>query len=77
MCEWGTDTELWVAIPANLSHTGEFHWDMKGVDACIAPIVQALNQAGIYTASSCCGHGKVPGSILLHDGRILTISGQK
>ena len=62
-----------VPIPAHLSHTGIFRWDAKPVDACIAPIVQALNDAGIYTANSCCGHGKSDGSIVLHDGRELII----
>lgn len=74
MCEWGTDIVLRVPIPAYLSHTGEFHWDNKGIDACIAPLVQALNDAGIYTANSCCGHGKRPGQIILHDGRVLIVA---
>ena len=73
MCKWGTDTLLRVPIPAELSHTGEFRWDVKPVDSCIAPIVKALNDAGIYTANACCGHGKSDGSITLHDGRELVI----
>ena len=74
MCKWGTDVVLRVPIPAYLSHTGEFRWDDKGIDACIAPLVQALNNAGIYTANSCCGHGKHPGQIVLHDGRVLIVA---
>lgn len=73
MCQWGTDTLLYVPIPAELSHTGAFRWDWKGVDSCIAPIVDALNKAGIYTASCCCGHGKADGIIALHDGRELIV----
>lgn len=73
MCKWGTDILLRVPIPPELSHTGDFHWDTKGIDACIAPLVDALNKAGIYTSQSCCGHGKAPGRIDLHDGRILWI----
>ena len=73
MCEWGTQVELLVPMPAELSHTGQFRWAIKGIDTCIAPIVQALNDAGIYTANSCCGHGKGEGIIFLHDGRILRI----
>ena len=73
MCNWGTDVELNVPIPAGLSHTGEPRWALKKVDACIAPIIAALNDAGIYTASSCCGHGKGNGEILLHDGRRLVV----
>lgn len=73
MCQWGTETQCLVPMPAELSHTGEFRWAIKGVDTCIAPIVDALNAAGIYTANSCCGHGKAPGRIALHDGRELFI----
>ena len=74
MCKHGTLTDCLVPIPAELSHTGEFRWEIKGVDSCIAPIVNALNAGGVYTAGCCCGHGETPGSILLHDGRELTIT---
>jgi hypothetical protein len=73
MCRHGDEVILRVPIPAYLSHTGELRWDEKGIDRCIAPIVQALNEAGIYTSSSCCGHGERPGNILLHDYRIILI----
>lgn len=73
MCKWGTEVILRVPIPADDSRDGRARWAEKGVDLCIAPIVQALNGAGILTASSCCGHGKADGSILLQDGRHLTI----
>lgn len=73
MCKWGTDTILRVPIHADDSYTGEFRWDNKPVDSCIADIVQALNDAGIYTRGCCCGHGKEDGFIGLHDGRLLTI----
>lgn len=43
------------------------------VDRCIAPLVRTLNRAGIYTVASCCGHGKMPGSIVLEDGRELLV----
>ena len=74
MCKWGTSVELNVLIPAALSHTGEARWTIKPIDSCIAPIVDALNRAGIYTAACCCGHGKSSGSIWLHDGRELVIN---
>lgn len=74
MCEWGTDVVLEVTIPASLSHTGEQRQKLVGIDACIAPIVKALNDAGITTVSSCCGHGKRPGNIALADGRELIIA---
>lgn len=43
-------------------------------DPCIASVVVALNAWGIKTVASCCGHGERPGSIVLADGRELTIT---
>lgn len=77
MCEWGTEEQLLVPVPAELSHTGKFRWAIKSVDACIAPIVDALNRAGIYTDNCCCGHGKCDGIISLHDGRVLKVETPK
>jgi hypothetical protein len=73
MCEHGDSVSMNVPIPADLSHTGTFRWAVKPVDRCIAPIIRALNVAGIYTANACCGHGKVPGVVVLHDGRELVV----
>jgi hypothetical protein len=68
-----------ITILAHLSHDGQQRQAVKGVDACIANIVQALNGAGVITTSSCCGHGRSDGSILLADGReiIVKTSGGK
>jgi len=44
------------------------------VDLCLAPLVAALNQAGIDTRASCCGHGHRPASIALRDGREIIIA---
>lgn len=46
----------------------------RGIDACIAPLVEALNAAGFPTVASCCGHGHRPGSIVLEDGREVVIA---
>ena len=73
MCEWGTSVQMEVTVPAHLSHTGEARRKVVDVDACIAPVVKALNHGGIYTVASCCGHGKGPGSIILGDGRELFV----
>lgn len=73
MCVWGTEVGVRVPIPASLSHTGRDRWDVKGVDACIADIVRALNAGGVRTAQSCCGHGREDGSIILWDGREIVI----
>lgn len=46
----------------------------RDVDRCIAPLVDALNSAGIATVACCCGHGVRPGTIALVDGRELIIA---
>ena len=43
-------------------------------DPCIAPLVAALNAAGVETIASCCGHTHRPGCIALRDGRELIIA---
>ena len=73
MCKWGTNEDVLVTVPAELSYTGKDRVDIKGIDKCIAPIVRALNEAGIRTDAACCGHGKADGYIVLHDGRELVI----
>ena len=36
------------------------------VDRCISRFVRALNDAGIQTTTSCCGHGESDGSFLTY-----------
>jgi hypothetical protein len=52
-------------------------------DPCIAPIINALNEAGLATAASCCGHNghgsdgeqtDAPGWVMLRDGRTFLIT---
>jgi len=71
MCDWGNTIDLIVTVPATLSYTGTTRRAIKGIDACLAPLVKALNDGGITTVSSCCGHGTGDGTILLSDGREL------
>ena len=66
--------EIGVTIPAHLHHTGEARFEGTQIDRCIAPIVEALNVGLVRTDASCCGHGKGPGEIVLHDGRVLTLA---
>jgi hypothetical protein len=73
MCRHDQKTNIRVNVPAEMSHDGSPYWTEKPIDACIAGIVSALNDAGILTASCCCGHGKRQGSILLQDGRELKV----
>lgn len=51
----------------------EINGKPRDIDSCIAPIVKALNDAGIPTIASCCGHGRCNGNIALVDGRELII----
>ncbi len=64
-----------VKVMEDLSHNGKQRWKMAQIDACIAPIVKALQEGGIDMRGSCCGHGEVDGTINLQDGRILIIKG--
>ena len=73
MCKWGTDEVLQLPIPAHLSHTGKRYMKEVPIDRCIAPIIKALNDAGIETIASCCGHEKGHGTIDLVDGRRIMI----
>jgi hypothetical protein len=77
MCKSGNTKIVRVKIPADLSCDGKEKWKEVGIDSCIAPIVKALQEAGIDMDGSCCGHGKSDGSILLHDGRELIIKAVK
>lgn len=74
MCQWGTTVTMPLAVPSQLSHSGMTYIKPVAVDACIAPLVRALNAGGIRTVASCCGHGKRPGRIALADGRELFIA---
>lgn len=74
MCEWGNTVQVWLLVPAHLAWEGKATAKPKDVDECIAPIVEALNLAGVPTIASCCGHGHRPGNIALADGRELIIT---
>ncbi len=73
MCEHGDEVLMRVLVDARDSHTGEARYAEKGIDRCIAPLVKALNDAAIITRSSCCGHGKEPGTVMLADGRTVRV----
>lgn len=73
MCSWGTTIPVRVKIPADLSFDGMERWKTAQIDSCIASIVRALQKGGVSMRSSCCGHGKGQGEIILQDGRILKV----
>ena len=67
--------ETYAAQVMTLVPTGRAEIKRKPIDPCVAPLVAALNAAGIHTVASCCGHGVMPGSVALADGRELLIVG--
>lgn len=73
MCEWGTNEEIELTIIKELSYTGKERMKIVKVDACITSIIKALNEGGVTTTYSCCGHGEKAGVIILKDGRYLVI----
>ena len=73
MCKWGEKVDRVLTISARRSHTGEAYQRIVGIDMCIAPVIDALNAAGVLTEESCCGHGEGIGYIALMDGRCLAI----
>lgn len=74
MCAHGDTVTVAVHVDARISFEGVQVIKNKPVDRCIAPIVLALDRAGIFMLGSCCGHGERPGEILLSDGRMLVIT---
>lgn len=65
-----------INIPAHhtwIRHVHDGHKNIQ-VDGCISGILRALNNEGVSTLASCCGHGNSPGSIVLQDGRELIIA---
>jgi len=68
------DCETGFAISENkpCSLCGKFPGS-GGIDPCLKKIIKALNDGGIKTKASCCGHGRRPGNIVLEDGRELII----
>ena len=62
MCKWGTDRNVNLCVPTPIK-----------VDACIAPLVQMLNDYGVQTIASCCGHGKTEESRILLSAKSLKL----
>lgn len=62
MCDWGTTDHVRLHRPRPVS--GRL---VVPVDRCIAPLVQMLNDYGVRTLGSCCGHGKAPGWVSYED----------
>lgn len=63
MCQWNTLAPIYV-IRRNNDDIQD-GWHQVHVDACIADYVQKMNDVGIVTVGSCCGHGKSPATVLV------------
>lgn len=75
MCKWGTYANVNVIRRANPFVKDGWH-EVKYIDSCIASIVQKMNDQGIITEQSCCGHFESRGYIWIshesiHDARKL------
>lgn len=66
MCKQGTVETFWIINDKDEARQID-------VDKCIAPLVRVLNDIGLITVASCCGHGKRPANIALADGREVCI----
>ena len=62
--------------PRNCAHGGTYahtvpmcvnRCKVVEVDFCVAKLVAALEAGGFRPVASCCGHGKMPASVLLED----------
>lgn len=69
MCDQHSTVLVHIPGATSRGHLGQ----ERAIDECIAPVVDALNRAGVPTLASCCGHGGI-GSIILEDGRELVIA---
>ena len=73
MCTSGRTLLVKVWIPSTLTKTGIGYWNRKAIDICIAPLVDYLQSNGINMLSSCCGHRKKDGEIVLEDNSRIVI----
>jgi len=73
MCEHAPNREAAMVTidPGTPEHHGR---DGVWCDPCLEPLVRALNDAGLRTVASCCGHGKRPGRIDLANGTVLFVA---
>lgn len=71
MCKWGDTVDL--ELPCG----GSLVMKRIAIDRCISSIVCALNDAGMRTVSSCCGHGRIPASIILEDDSWIVVMDRK
>ena len=84
MCKWGTNTKVELCRVNFWGLTKEQHNKRAKklglskkeelIDACIAPLVQMLNDYGIETIACCCGHGKTAKSSIRISSKNILLS---
>lgn len=67
MCKHGDKVEMELPV------VGTIRQGIAEIDKCIAPIIKALNDGGVITKGSCCGHSEVMGYIRLNNGKYLGV----
>ena len=72
-CPCRSTIDVMCEIPAAYSHTGKRREKTCGIDKCLAPIVSALQAAGVGTVGCCCGHGRGTGEIIMENGTRLLV----
>lgn len=68
VCPCSETVDVECEIPAGLSHTGARRKKVCAIDRCLAPLILALQAAGIGTEGCCCGHGKYDGTVCFENG---------
>jgi len=56
---------LLMRLPFDLPEMGKVIGDPVCIDTCIAPDISVLWQEGVRTLNSCCGHQKLPPSVVV------------
>lgn len=56
-------------VRIEIKRSGGVPWEYAEIDWCMVSLVKALNNAGLETRWSCCGHGEANPVVILRDGR--------
>lgn len=69
MCEWNNLSLVKLCQPKEVSGR-----EVVPVDSCIASLVQRLNDIGLHTLGSCCGHNKRGLSVIIEiEGKVYEV----
>lgn len=65
MCVSGDRVWTPVHVDSSVAHEGFAIVKEMPIDRCLVPLVRELDRRGIRMLSSCCGHGRLDGVILI------------